>query len=243
VSLVSILKIACIGLNTAVLAPVIAAVAAVDERQSWWLSQVWAQVNLWTSGVRVRVHFAGALDPNAPYVFMSNHRSHFDVLALAVGLDQFQLRWVAKKELTRVPIFGWALRHTGHVIVDRGDHAQAMASMRAAEEKMRSGISVIIFPEGTRAPTDDALLPFKRGGFVLAHETGIPIVPVGVRGSRAVLPPHGRDIAAGEIEVVVGTPIEVEGRDLEELMAVVRSHIERLASERAAAEPPRAEAS
>jgi len=243
VSLVSILKIACIGLNTAVLAPTIAAVAAVDERQSWWLSQVWAHVNLWVSGVRVRTRFTAPLDPASPYVFMSNHRSHFDVLALAVGLDAFQLRWVAKQELTKVPIFGWALQHTGHVIVDRSNHAQAMASMRAAEEKMRTGISVIIFPEGTRAPSDDALLPFKRGGFVLAQETGIPIVPVGVRGSRAILPPHGRDIAAGEMEVVVGAPIESTGRDLEELMATVRTHIERLAREESSAEPWRAEAS
>ena len=242
-SLVSILKIACIGINTVVLVPVIAAVAAVDERQSWWLSQVWARLNLWVSGVRVRTHFTTPLDPGAPYVFMSNHRSHFDVLALAVGLDAFQLRWVAKKELTHVPVFGWGLRHTGHVIVDRSDHAQAMASMRAAEDKMRSGISVIVFPEGTRAPTDDALLPFKRGGFVLARETGIPIVPVGVCGSRAILPPHGRDIAAGEIEVVVGAPVDAAGRELDELMAVVRAHIERLAAERPAAELRRAEAS
>lgn len=241
-SLVSILKIACIGLNTIVLAPTIAAVATVDERQSYWLTQIWARINLLVSGVSVRTRFTTPLDAREPYVFMSNHRSHFDVLALAAGLEEFQLRWVAKKELTKVPIFGWAMQHAGHVIVDRSNHAEAMASMRAAEDKMRSGICVIVFPEGTRAPTDEELLPFKRGGFVLAMETGIPIVPVGIRGSRAILPPHGRDIAAGEMEVIVGAPVETAGRDLDDVMATVRAEIERLAAEHPQSEPWRAEA-
>jgi 1-acyl-sn-glycerol-3-phosphate acyltransferase len=141
------------------------------------------------------------------------------------ALQEFQLRWVAKVELTRVPVFGWALKHTGHIIIDRSNHVQAVATLRAARSKMEEGVSVVIFPEGTRSPADQALLPFKKGGFMLALETGFPIVPIAVRGSREILPRGSWQPASGEIEVVVGAPIPVAGVDREELVERVRSFI------------------
>jgi len=153
---------------------------------------------------------------------MSNHRSQFDILAVVVGLSDHQLRWVAKKELTRVPVFGWALKHTGHIIIDRSDSQQAIASLRAARSQMERGISVVLFPEGTRSEAGQALLPLKKGGFMLALETGFPIVPVVVRGSREILPRGSWRAAPGEIEVVVGGPIQVAGVPRDELMARVR---------------------
>src|SRR5262249_60551256 len=117
------------------------------------VARAWVRINLLVSGVRIRGEREVALDPNAIFVFMANHQSHFDVLAVIAALPEFQLRWVAKKELTTVPIFGWALRHSDHIIIDRSDHAQAMATLRAAVEKMPSGLCVIIFPRarGDRA--------------------------------------------------------------------------------------------
>jgi 1-acyl-sn-glycerol-3-phosphate acyltransferase len=216
------LKFMGVGLVTAVLGPTAVAVALFDERASFHVARVWARAILALYGVSVRTRRLAELDPNAPYVIMSNHRSQFDILAVVVGLAEHQLRWVAKKELTRVPVFGWALKHTGHIVIDRSNPQQAIASLRAARSKIERGISVVLFPEGTRSEAGQSLLPLKKGGFMLALETGFPIVPVVVRGSREILPRGSWRAAAGEIEVVVGAPIPVAGATREELMTRVR---------------------
>jgi len=202
-------------------APAIGLVAALDPRRAYDLSRFWAIVNLRICGVDVASTRQARLDPSRPYVFMSNHASHFDVLAVVAALPEFQLRWVAKRELVDIPIFGWALRHAGHIIIDRSNPEQAIASLRAAKAMMDTGISVMIFPEGTREGHDHELLPLKKGGFMLALETGVPIVPLAVRDSRAILPRDDWRIHRGTIEVVVGPPIPVERQTREALMASV----------------------
>jgi 1-acyl-sn-glycerol-3-phosphate acyltransferase len=228
VVVLSVLKLLGIALNTVVLAPLVVAAAALDGRWGYRLSRLWVRINLLLTGVRIHVRRQAALDRGAAYVFMSNHQSHFDVLAVVAALPEFQLRWVAKKELTTVPVFGWALRHSDHIIIDRSNHAQAMKTLRAAAEKMQQGLSVIIFPEGTRGPGDGTLLPFKKGGFVLAQEAGIPIVPIVVQGSAEVLSRHGWQIHGGDVDVLVGEPIPVAGLDRDELIGRVREHLERM---------------
>ena len=219
----SALKFLVIAIDTALFGPLAVLVALFDENASYHVCRMWALLNLWLYGVRVRERRLAALDPSHAYVFMSNHRSQFDILAVVAGLAEFQLRWVAKVELTRIPVFCWALRHTGHVIIDRSDREQAVASLRAARAKMVRGVSVVIFPEGTRSTSDKVLLPFKKGGFMLALETGFPIVPICVRGSRKILPRGSWQPVAGEIEVVVGAPIPVADVPREELIERVRS--------------------
>ena len=223
VILVSILKLICVGLNTVVCALSVVAVALFDERAAYRLCRLWVRINLLACGVRVRTRRLAPLDPQTPYVFMSNHRSQFDVLAVIAALPEYQLRWVAKVELTRVPVFGWALRRSGHIIIDRSDSTQAVRSLRAAELRMREGISVMIFPEGTRATPRDTLLRFKKGGFMMALDAGVPIVPMVVRDSDKVLPRRAWRVAAGDIEVVVGRPIPAAGVDRDELIRRVRS--------------------
>jgi 1-acyl-sn-glycerol-3-phosphate acyltransferase len=181
------------------------------------------RINLLLYGVRVRTRRLAPLDPARAYVFMSNHVSQFDILAVIVALAELQLRWVAKIELTRVPVFGWALGRTGHIIIDRRNREQAVASLRAARAKMEQGVSVMIFPEGTRGRAQETLLPFKKGGFMLALETGFPIVPIAVRGSAELLPRGSWQPASGEIEVIVGAPIPVAGLERDELIARVRA--------------------
>ena len=244
VNVLSLFRLGFIGVHTVAVSPLIVGVALVDQRAAYRLCQLWARINLAVCGVRVRVHRQAELDPLRPYVFMSNHKSQFDILALVDALPEFQLRWVAKKELTRVPVFGWALQNTGHIIIDRTQHAQAVASLREARDQLQEGISVVIFPEGTRAGADDPLLPFKKGGFMMALEAGFPIVPVVVRGSDSVLPSHSIWIQPGDIEVVVGAPIPVAGRSRDEVMERVRVFMLRELSVPAAASgPARAEAS
>jgi 1-acyl-sn-glycerol-3-phosphate acyltransferase len=217
------LKLILVGVYTAVLGTLAVVVGLFDQCLAFRVCRLWAGAILALYGVRVRTRRLAALDPHAPYVIMSNHRSQFDILAVVLGLDDLQLRWVAKKELTRVPIFGWALKHTGHIVIDRSDPAQAIASLRAARSKMEGGVSVVLFPEGTRSDAGQALLPLKKGGFMLALETGFPIVPVVVRGSREVLPRGSWRATPGEIEVVVGAPIQVDGVSRDELMERVRA--------------------
>lgn len=176
--------------------------------------------------VRGRAHLGAG-----PYVIMSNHQSHYDVPVLYAALGG-RLRMVAKKELFRVPVFGQALRAAGFIEVDRDRRAQAIASLASAKEQLGQGMHVWIAPEGTRSRTGE-LLPFKKGGFMLALETGMPILPVTVRGTRDALPSHGALTRRGvHVEVTIHPPIDVtpyaamdrkEGRDA--LMARVREAI------------------
>ena len=208
----------------------IAVALLAGARRAYHVALMWARLNRWASGARVTARGLENLDRSRSYVFMSNHESNADIIAIAYALQDFQLRWVAKKELLRVPVFGAALRALGSVVIDRTDREAAIEVYREARARMESGVSVMVFPEGTRGP-GDALLPFKKGGFVLALETGMPIVPIGVLGTRAVMPRNGWTIDAGEVEVRIGRPIETAGRTLDDrnrLIEEVRVAIETL---------------
>jgi 1-acyl-sn-glycerol-3-phosphate acyltransferase len=148
---------------------------------------------------------------------------------LVQSLTAYQLRWLAKKELLRVPFFGWAMWASKHITVDRGDHLTALDSLQKAKESIRAGISIVVFPEGTRS-SGGTLLPFKKGGFLLAVQAGIPIVPVTINGSGTLLPAGAWRLKRGTIEVVVGDPVSVEGYrpgNLRALSECVRSAIEK----------------
>lgn len=216
-------KLIALGINTAVAAPAVVAAAVIDDRLAYRICQQWAWLNLVFFGITVRSHRAAPLDREQSYVFMSNHRSHLDVLAVMQALEEFELRWVAKKELTNVPLFGWALRHAGHIIVDRSNTTQAVASLRAAKAQIARGVSVIIFPEGTRAGGGDPLGPFKKGGFMLASEMETPIVPITVHGTQSLLPRDTWQIFGGVVHVEIGCPIPTRGRTRDELMDAVAS--------------------
>jgi len=224
VNVLYILKLVGLGLNTLVLAPVVIAAAALDGRRAYDVCQLWVRLNLLAFGMRVDARRLVALDPGTPYVFMSNHRSQLDPLAVVSALPEFQLRWVAKQELVRIPLFGWALRRAGNIIIDRSNHMQAITRLRAAcADMVKRGISVIIFPEGTRASGAETLLPFKKGGFMLALEAGFPIVPIVVRGSGTLLPKRDWRVRGGTVAVVVGPPIATVGADREELVRRVQA--------------------
>jgi 1-acyl-sn-glycerol-3-phosphate acyltransferase len=124
-----------------------------------------------------------------PYVIMSNHASHYDVPILFYVLGG-HVRMVAKKELFALPIIGRAMRETGMIEVDRQNHQRAIESLAQAKTELAQGTSIWIAPEGTRSPTGE-LLPFKKGGFVLAVDLGVPILPITIKGTRNALPAKG----------------------------------------------------
>ena len=140
-----------------------------------WFARLWARLALALSGSCVTLHGSENLPPG-PVIFMSNHQSNFDILALLVTMPR-HIHWIAKKELFDIPVFGLSMRRGGYIPLDRGDGRKAMRSMDDAARMIRNGRSVVMFPEGTRSP-DGRLLPFKRGGFILARKAGVPVVPV-----------------------------------------------------------------
>jgi 1-acyl-sn-glycerol-3-phosphate acyltransferase len=201
-------------------------VDTVERRLAWWSKKLCeaADVQLTVEG---REHL-----PSRAFVCMSNHESHVDIPILYQALQR-PLRMVAKAELFKIPIFGGALRGARFVSVDRrGQREHARASMQEAARILADGISIWIAPEGTRAELDRPvgdLRPFKSGGFRLALETGAPIVPVAILGSRYVLPKHGRMLQRGlPVLVRIGAPIDPVGRTLTELSDSTRATIVRL---------------
>ena len=192
------------------------------------VGRAWSRSILMGSGVRVSVTGIERIDTGRPYIFMSNHQSNFDIPVL-LGHLPVQFRWLAKAELFRIPVFGRAMRGAGYISIDRADRAAAFDSLRQAAEKIRQGVSILIFPEGTRS-LDGFLRTFKKGGFVLAIQAGVPIVPVVVRGTFDIMPKHRLLIRPRDVTVEVGAPINVEGVDYaskEALMEAVREAIQR----------------
>lgn len=153
---------------------------------------------------------AGGLDADArTFVVMSNHQSHYDVPVLYYVLGG-RMRMVAKTELFAVPLFGRAIRDAGMIEVDRGNRERAIASLAAAKKQLQAGTHIWIAPEGTRSVSGE-LMPFKKGGFVLALDMGAPILPISIKGTRDVLPSHGMLSRPGvSVHVTIHPPIETE---------------------------------
>ncbi len=224
------LKLLLLGLLTLPTGTLIIFLAPFDRdgRLAYHISRFWTWSILKVFGIQLKVQGLERLDPNRPYIFIANHRSYIDIPALMQALLGFQLRWIAKRELLWIPLFGWAMWSSKHVIVNRQNLSQARVSLRKAKEKINRGISMVIFPEGTRG-MGESLLPFKRGGFLLAVQTHRPIVPVTIRGSGAILPKGVWRIKGGQIEVIVSEPIPVDQyrvENLGKLMTRVREAME-----------------
>jgi 1-acyl-sn-glycerol-3-phosphate acyltransferase len=170
-------------------------------------ARAWSWLILATTGVRVTVSGLERLDPGKTYVFASNHQSIYDIPVLFTSLP-FQLRIIAKASLGNFPILGWHLRRTGHMLVDRKkpDAARVFAWANALTAK---GLSLIIFPEGTRS-RDGYLGAFKGGPFYSAVQAGLPIVPISVVGSRHVMRKGELTTKPGDVRVIVHDPIPTQ---------------------------------
>jgi 1-acyl-sn-glycerol-3-phosphate acyltransferase len=218
---------------TAVLA-IIVMIAALLRVRNYalydWAARTWAGRMLRVSGAELEVEGLENVRADEPQIFVANHVSWHDVFALAVAIPK-RYRFVAKKELARIPLFGPAWKIAGHIAIDRSDRAAAIQSLNEAGRVLRQdNSSVVIFPEGTRSP-DGRLLPFKKGAFMLALHTGVDIVPVAILGTRHILPKGAWRVRPGKIIVRFGEPVRVadyteETRDA--LMDEVRRRIERM---------------
>ena len=198
----------------------------IDERARWFGRRVveLLDVDLVASG-------AERVPPGHAYVYMSNHQSHLDIPMLYATLPSPTIRMLGKKELFQIPVWGKGLRAAEFIEVDRSNHVRAMQSIERAKTLIRDGVSIYLAPEGTRS-RDGRVAPLKKGGFHLAKDTATPIVPVAIRGTIDIMPRGTRVMHSGKrVEVTIGEPLAVEGRDLGALMTEVstflKDHVER----------------
>jgi 1-acyl-sn-glycerol-3-phosphate acyltransferase len=190
-----------------------------------WCARTWSRLILITTGVGVNVVGLDRLEAGRTYVFVANHQSIYDIPILFWSLP-YQLRIIAKESLGHVPFLGWHLRRTGHMLVDRS-RPDRTKIFGWASRLTSSGLSLIVFPEGTRS-RDGRVRRFKGGSFYLALEAGLPIVPISVVGSRHIMLKGRLATYPGEVKLVVHEPIDTRtltGSDSREFGERVRGII------------------
>jgi 1-acyl-sn-glycerol-3-phosphate acyltransferase len=190
------------------------------------VANLWAKILLLMCNTKVTVIGKENLLHGKPQIFMANHQSDFDIL-ISLAYISVQFRWIAKKELFNIPIFGTAMKSAGYIEIDRNNREKALQSIDEAAFRIRNGKSIMTFPEGTRS-RDGEIKAFKQGAFHLAIKSGVPIVPISIIGSGRIMPKRSVRIKPGQIKLVIGEPIEVKSFDIEnrhELIEKVRNAI------------------
>lgn len=191
----------------------------------YYPAHYWAKCWCWLAFVRVSVRGRENITKGRSYVFVANHQSAYDIFSI-YGFLGHQFRWMMKKSLERIPLVGYACRVAGHIYVDKHSPAAVRQTMKTAEKRLSGGMSVVVFPEGSR--TKDGLVHgFRRGAYMLAMEFGLPVVPVTVDGAYDVLPPNAPLMRPGRIILTIHKPIEAgeQGHDLQLLMEQSRQAI------------------
>jgi len=196
------------------------------RRTRFYLGVPWAKVILWVCGIHVRVSGQEHVNPDVPTVFMCNHQSYFDIFAILAYLPS-DFKFIMKQELMKIPLMGLAMRRAGHIGIRREDLREAISSLDLVADRIKSGTSVLVYPEGTRS-ADGKLQPFKKGGFHLAVKSGCDILPVAISNSHRIAAKGSLKINRGSFDIHFGKPISVTGYgkdNLPELIERVRSSI------------------
>ncbi|MDP6395982.1 MAG: lysophospholipid acyltransferase family protein [Desulfobacterales bacterium] len=185
---------------------ILASVIIHNENFTHNIAKIWAKSILFASRIRVTVTGYSNIDLGRSYIYMSNHQSNFDIPVLLAYLDT-QFRWLAKAELFKIPIFGSSMKRAGYISINRSNRRSAFESLKEAARKIRNGVSVLIFPEGTRS-RDGNIRAFKKGGFVLAVDSGVPVVPIVIHGTWSIMSKKGIRIKPGNVVIEILKPIE-----------------------------------
>lgn len=215
-------------LATIVMATVIIVVALFSRNGNapHLVARAWARSILFVSGIHVHVNGLENLNVDGSCILMPNHQSNFDIPVL-LGCLPIQFRWLAKAELFKIPIFGRGMRGCGYISIDRSNRKSAFQSLAEAAAKIRNGVSVLIFPEGTRS-RDGRILPFKKGGFVLSVDAGVPIVPIVIFNTWSIMPKDRLRIRTQSVRMDILAPIPTSGytrKTKDDLMNSVRNTI------------------
>jgi 1-acyl-sn-glycerol-3-phosphate acyltransferase len=197
-----------------------------------WCMRTWARSLCWAAGANVVIHGAEHISSGNGTVYASNHVSWYDVFAIASVLPRYT--FVAKAELRKIPIFGWGAEGAGVVFLARENRKSAFEAYELVAEKIRKGLNVVVFPEGTRG-REYALRPFKKGPFVLAIAAGAPVVPIVVYGAREVMHKGSFRVSEATVHIHLLEPVPTTGYDYDhrhELMRVVANRMEDLLRDR-----------
>jgi 1-acyl-sn-glycerol-3-phosphate acyltransferase len=185
------------------------------------LMRSWARIILFAAGVRLTVEGKENIQPNTSYIVVGNHQSHMDIPVLIAALP-LPIRIISKKELFKIPVFGWGMRAVGILEIDRSNRKQAIETLnRAAEIIRQHHLSILAFPEGTRSP-DGKIHPFKKGPIILAINTKISILPVTVSGTYRILPKKSLKLRSGRVKVVIHPPYRTDHLTLQDRHRVVQ---------------------
>lgn len=226
---IEVLRNLLVWLYVVVTVPLFGILAILTKRHFW--ARLWCEWLLKILRIRMEVYVDSWPPKHRNYVFISNHQSQLDIPVLEVLLKDYNVRFLAKKSLFSIPFFGWGIRALGYVPVDREDPKEGLKSLLACVERVKEGVSLIVFPEGTRSATGE-LLPFKVGGFLIPLKAGVPICPLAIWGTREILP-KGRlwfNLKRRVVKVALGPVIEVEGltlKDKTKLADMARDFIEK----------------
>ncbi len=214
-------------LVTIILAPPLLLLSLFDSGQSsYFLTRLWVLFVSGSMGLTFSIQGTEKIVPGTSYIVTPNHQSNVDILGLLKMLP-CRYRWVLKKELLRIPMFGWALARTGAISLDRSNPRQAVERLREGTGKLANGWSVLIYPEGTRT-LDGKLRSFKKGAFMMAIQTGIPLLPVTSNGAFKIMPKTSLLFRPGHVTIHVGDPIPTAGlteEDVPELIEKTRAAI------------------
>ena len=196
------------------------------------VARIWAKFILAASNISVTVKGLSNLKLKGSYIYMPNHVSNFDIPVLQAYLP-VQFRWLAKAELFKIPIFGYAMKRAGYISINRFDRKSAIQSLNKAAEIIRNGTSVIIFPEGTRSQNQN-IQSFKKGGFVLAVDSGVPIIPVIIHGTWRIMQKKQILVRPGNVVLEIKKPIntldytrETKGDLMEKVRNIVMDSYEK----------------
>jgi 1-acyl-sn-glycerol-3-phosphate acyltransferase len=210
-------------------APPVVLLGTLFKKQNWiyWWANWGARNWLRLTGVMVRVTGREHLDPNQPYVFVSNHRSYLDASPLFAFTGR-RMGAIAKKELLKAPILGYAMGFVNVIAIDRSNRERAVETIKVATDRLRSGISFMVCPEGTRAQPGE-MLPFKKGAFHMAVQAGVPIVPIALKNSDVLMGKGTGEAWPGTIEMVMMAPVDTSwvkaDEDLDALVKEVQDLI------------------
>lgn len=189
-------------------------------------ARLWGWLILQANGVRVQVRGLEHVDHRQPAIYMCNHQGTFDIFVLLAHLP-IQFRWVAKVGLFRIPVLGWAMSTAGYISLDRSKRKRAYRGIEIAARKIREKNSVVMFPEGSRS-YDGTLQPFMNGGFTLALRAGVPICPITIDGSWALMPRTTLRIKRGTVRIVIGQPIKTAGLTMKDRKRLMREVEEKI---------------
>ncbi len=173
------------------------------------VARLWGKIQLAAAGTEVEIQGLSHIDPRRSYILVANHQSNFDIFAF-VGYLPIQFRWIAKAELFRLPFMGWAMSRTGYIPLERESPKKAYRSMLQAAEKIKNGVSVLIFPEGTRS-LDGNLQPFKKGLFLIALKSQAAILPITICGTGKIMSKGEWRIHPGKVRIIIDPPMETAG--------------------------------